>query len=465
VEAGPGDVEWCERGLLARIHRMTLGRLRQEIEPVAAADFIRFLLRWQHVAPGTQLHGADGVAAVLGQLQGLELPGPAWETSVLPARIAQYAPADLEQLCLSGLVAWGRLSRKVVAEEDEVLATVMVPLAPPTAFERALREPQGERIEGPFALRLSKGGPELPQRWSSKRAAPGKIRSAGRSRQAPSRQAALAFLLREELSFWLPEPSDADPAHPAWELPGLSAAAGEVAEYLARRGASFLTDVARGVHRLPAEVEDALWELVTRGLVSGDGVAGLRVLLQPEAKRRPPPKYLQAVHPGLGSGRAMPVGRWSLWGEPEGELPSASERVERIAWQLLRRYGVVFRDLLARERALPPWRELLGVYRRLEARGEIRGGRFVASFIGEQYALPAAVDALRAGRRSQAEGEVVIVNSGDPLNLVGILTPGSRISPFSNQAIAYRDGIPVESGPLGVVQSRLQFQRQTAAAR
>jgi ATP-dependent Lhr-like helicase len=272
-------------------------------------------------------------------------------------------------------------------------------------------------------------------------------------------------LLREELSFWLPEPSDADPAHPAWELPGLSAAAGEVAEYLARRGASFLTDVARGVHRLPAEVEDALWELVTRGLVSGDGVAGLRVLLQPEAKRRPPPKYLQAVHPGLGSGRAMPVGRWSLWGEPEGELPSASERVERIAWQLLRRYGVVFRDLLARERALPPWRELLGVYRRLEARGEIRGGRFVASFIGEQYALPAAVDALRAGRRSQAEGEVVIVNSGDPLNLVGILTPGSRISPFSNQAIAYRDGIPVESGPLGVVQSRLQFQRQTAAAR
>jgi ATP-dependent Lhr-like helicase len=157
----------------------------------------------------------------------------------------------------------------------------------------------------------------------------------------------------------------------------------------------------------------------------------------------------------------MPVGRWSLWGEVPGDPISEDARLERFARQLLRRYGVVFRDLLGREAQAPPWRTLVGVYRRLEARGEIRGGRFVSGFVGEQYALPEAVDALRTVRRQAANGEVILVHSGDPLNLVGILTPGGRVSPYSNQVIAYRDGLPVETGPLGAVQSRLQF----AAAR
>src|SRR5581483_11888580 len=224
-------------------------------------------------------------------------------------------------------------------------------------------------------------------------------------------------------------------------------------------GASFLTDIAHGTGRLPAEVEDALWELVSRGLESGDGVAGLRVLLQPEAKRRPAPRYLRAVHPGIGAARALPIGRWSLWGIGERSRSSDAERVEQVVWQLLRRYGIVFRDLLAREHALPPWRELLATMRRLEARGEIRGGRFVQGFIGEQFALPAAVEALRAMRREHGAATTALVQSGDPLNLVGILTPGARISPFSNQAIAYRDGVPTDVGPLGAVQSRLAFER------
>jgi ATP-dependent Lhr-like helicase len=160
----------------------------------------------------------------------------------------------------------------------------------------------------------------------------------------------------------------------------------------------------------------------------------------------------------------MPVGRWALWGAHGAEQPSSSERAERFAWQLLRRYGVVFRDVLARERQAPAWRLLLPIYRRLEARGEIRGGRFVAGFVGEQFALPEAVEALRAVRRTHASSEVVLVHSGDPLNLVGILTPGPRVSPFSNQVIAYRDGVPIEIGPLGAVRSRLQSVEQTAVA-
>jgi ATP-dependent Lhr-like helicase len=407
--------EWCERRLLARIHRLTLGRLRQEIQPVTTAEFLRFLLRWQHVAPSTQLHGRDGLLEVIGQLQGIEIPAPAWESWVLKSRVARYDPADLEQLCLSGLVAWGRLStREPAIEDDEPRSS---PAGSTAAFTRA--------------------------------------RAKGKRPQLPGRQAPLAFLLREDLFTFLPERLPLD------QIAGLSHPAREVADFLARRGASFLADLARGTGRLAAEVEDALWELVARGLVTGDGVAGLRVLLQPEAKRRSSqPRLVRVVGGRHGPHRQLPVGRWALWGEEPADL-SPEARAELIARQLLRRYGVVFRDLLARERQASPWRVLLGIYRRLEARGEIRGGRFVAGFIGEQYALPEAVEALRTVRRQPANGETVVVGSGDPLNLVGILTPGTRISPYANQVIAYRDGVPVEVGPLGAVQSRLRYASNT----
>ncbi|MGH2453679.1 MAG: DEAD/DEAH box helicase [bacterium] len=408
-ETPPEVTEWCERRLLARIHRLTLGRLRQEIEPVSTADFMRFLLRWQHLAPGTQLHGRDGLAAVIGQLQGLELPAPAWESSVLSGRVARYEPADLEHLCLSGIAAWGRLSHKEPSES-------------------------GNGTEDAHAN--GNGTVE---------------RKARRPRQAPTRQAPLALLLREDLHLFLPE----RPV-PWSSVEGLSREARDVAGYLAQRGASFITEIARGTGQVPAGVENALWELVARGLVTGDGIAGLRVLLQPEVKRRHPRRRLHAIRGGRIPQRLMPVGRWALWGWGEGETIPASERAEVVARQLLRRYGVVFRDLLGRENQVPPWRTLLGVYRRLEARGEVRGGRFVGGFIGEQYALPEAVEALRAVRKVQPSGEVVLVRSGDPLNLVGVILPGGRVSPFSNQIIAYRDGVPIEVGPLGAIRSRLQ---------
>ncbi len=405
--------EWCERRLLARIHRLTLGRLRQEIEPVSAADFMRFLLRWQHLAPGTQLHGREGLAAVIGQLQGLELPAPAWEHSVLRGRVARYDPADLEHLCLSGLVAWGRLTHKEPSDPGNG-----------NGHGTAAANGSGE-VQGPRRRR--------------------------RQRQAPTRQAPLAFLLREDLHLF-----QSERAEPWSAVEGLSREARDVAGYLAQRGASFLSEIARATGHVPAAVEDGLWELVARGMVTGDGIAGLRVLLQPEVKRRNPRRRLRAIRGGRLPQRLMPVGRWALWGAGEGETVPTAERTEIIARQLLRRYGVVFRDLLGRENNLPSWRVLLGVYRRLEARGEVRGGRFVGGFVGEQYALPEAVDALRAVRKLQASGEVVLVSSGDPLNLVGVTLPGGRISPFSNQLIAFRDGVPIEVGPLGAIRSRLQ---------
>jgi ATP-dependent Lhr-like helicase len=245
------------------------------------------------------------------------------------------------------------------------------------------------------------------------------------------------------------------PAAPVAATADLAPAAAAVFAHLDHHGASFLADIARATGQLPSQTEEALWELVARGLVTGDGIAGLRTLLLPEVKRRQPRHRLRALRGGAGK-RLMPVGRWAILRTAATTPASPEEANETFARQLLRRYGIVLRELLAREARAPAWRVLLGIYRRLEARGEIRGGRFVAGFVGEQFALPEAVDTLRAVRRTADDTEPVLVAAADPLNLVGILTPGARLSPFSNQVIAYRNGVPVEVGELGAVVSRLQ---------
>jgi ATP-dependent helicase Lhr and Lhr-like helicase len=342
---------------------------------------------------------------VIRQLQGLELPAPAWEQNVLPARIKDYDPADLEQLCLAGWVTWGRLRLNAELPEAE---------------EGAIKTKRRRRV------------------------------------LMPTRTAPIAFLLRDELEFFL------EGNVPTWDAAShLSPMAREVGRYLEQRGASFLTDIARGTGLLKVKAEEALWQLVAYGFATGDGIAGLRVLLTPETKRRGRRRGLRVISGGRAVERLMPVGRWSLWRD-KSNVPVPSEKVtEHRAWQLLHRYGVVFRDLLARESCAPSWRSLLGIYRRLEAQGEIRGGRFVNSFVGEQFALPEAVETLRAVRRSQDQQDPIVIASGDPLNLAGILTPGPRISPYSNQVVAFSNGLPVDTGPLGAVRSRLQ---QTDAA-
>jgi len=382
------ETEWCERVLLARIHRLTLGELRREIEPVTAADFMRFLFRWQHIAPGMQLHGRAGVEEIVGQLQGLELPAPAWEQHVLPARVANYDPRALEELCLGGVVSWGRLRPNVKEDDTET----------------------------------------LPARKK-------------RRRQSPGRAAPISFVLRDDLHYFLP-------AHNGGVR--LSGSARAALEYLEKHGASFLTDVARGAGLLKAGAEAALWELVAAGLVTGDGIAGLRTLLLPENKRQSR-RRLRIVSGGRAPERLMPVGRWSLW---RTHAAAAEESAEFITRQLLRRYGVVLRELLARESAAHSWRSVLDVCRRLEARGEIRGGRFVNGFVGQQFALPEAVEVLRAIRREK-KSETILVSAADPLNLAGILTPGPRVSPYSGLTIAFTDGMPADIGPLGAVLSKL----------
>ncbi len=392
-----GTTEWCDRRLLARIHRLTIGRLRREIEPVPAADLLRFLFRWQNVHPGCQLHGREGIVQVIGKLQGLELPAPAWERDILPARVARYNPADLEQLCLSGIVAWGR-------------------------------------------LRLRGEGPETEE--------------TPRRRQPLSRSASLGLVLRESLPHLL-QPGPAGPDGMA----GLSSTALNIVRHLQVRGALFLIEIVRASGQLESRVEDALWELVACGLVTGDGIAGLRLLLTKGEAKREPHRRFRALRGGLARARHVPVGRWSLLREPgeAGARPAASpEADEAFARQLLRRYGVMFRDLLARESCAPAWRTVLGIYRRLEARGEIRGGRFVDGFTGEQFALPEAVEALRAIRRTRDGREVMLVAAADPLNLVGILTPGGRVSPVSGQAILCVDGVPVEVGELHSLRAKLR---------
>lgn len=401
AEAGEA-VEWCDRVLLARIHRLTLGKMRREVEPVSAADFIKFLIHWQHAAPGARLRGRDGVLRVIEQLQGLELPAPAWEQHVLPARIENYDPADLEYLCLSGIVAWGRLRNDTMPEDV--------------------------------------GGPKASPRNRVRRLL------------APARNAPIAFLLRDELANYI------EPIHGGYKnIPSLSTMAVEVARYLEQHGASFLADIASDTGLLKVKVEEALWQLVAHGLASGDGIAGLRVLLTPENKRVERRRRLRVVSGGRNPARAIPVGRWSLWRAKLSPLEVSSEsRVERQARQLLQRYGVMLRDLLARESFHGSWRELLTIYRRWEARGEIRGGRFVNGFVGEQFALPEAVERLRELRRGCGEANEILIGAGDPLNFAGILTAGARISPYSNQIIAYRNGEMVDFGQLGELMSRLQ---------
>jgi ATP-dependent Lhr-like helicase len=318
------ELEWCHRRLLARIHRLTIGRLRREIEPVTTAEFFAFLNRWQHLSPGQQLHGLDGTLQIIKQLQGSEFPGAAWESEVLPARVAHYQPEYLDQLCLSGEVSWGRLS-------------------PHPAFERDHEE---------------------------------------RHRVRPTRVAPLAIFLRDDASWLLatPQPSPKD---------SLSHPAREVLAVLETRGASFFADLLRATGRLASEVEDGLWELVAAGLVTADGFENLRALLDPKRRR------------GEGRGRtARPrhaPGRWALLRHTE--VPPDGN-AEAFARQLLLRWGVVFRDAAYRESLAPAWRDLLVALRRMESRGEIRGGRFVASFIGEQFALPEALELLRAVRRN-----------------------------------------------------------------
>jgi len=381
--------EWCERHLLARIHRYTVKRLRREIEPVEPRDFMRFLFEWQRVAPGAQVTGPDALANVLAQLEGFEAAACAWEAEILPARVSGYELSWLDELCLAGRVLWTRL-RAPAQRDDE-----------------------------------------------------------GRERAGPVRATPIVLLQRRNLAQWNALGAAAQSTPPA-----LSSRAQAVADFLGTHGASFFDELIDGTHLLHVELEEALAELVAAGVINSDSFAGLRALLVPPSKRPTPSRRRGRSARGLFG--IADAGRWSLARrapaeKPPGKSAYAPELVEHVARTLLKRYGVVCWRLLAREAAwLPPWRELLRVFHRLEARGEIRGGRFIAGLSGEQFALPEAVGTLRSVRQRAHDGSLVALCGADPLNQVGHAVAGSRVPAVTGARVLYRDGMPVASLVAGV---------------
>ena len=371
---GVQETEWCERRLLARIHRLTLGALRSEIQALTAAQFMRWLLRWQHVVPETQLLGEHGTLEALKQLQGFEAPANAWERQILARRIANYDPKTLDHLCLTGAVGWGRLSPHPATLGDQVLSN---------------------------------------------------------RRVIPTSVAPIAFFIREDADWMIRRHAEGGEEEPR----GLSLVAREVLNYLRQRGASFFADLVRGTGKLKAEVESALWELVTAGMITADGFDNIRALIDP--KRR------SGQGRGHGTRPRHSVGRWSLL--YASETPDRSKVAEATCWMLLNRYGVVFREMTTRETIVPRWSELLIAFRRLEDRGQVRGGHFVSGFLGEQFALPVAVESLRAMRKDAPSAEIVRLSVADPLNLTGIILPGEKIASNSGRTITLRNGIVAET--------------------
>ncbi|MBF6024675.1 DEAD/DEAH box helicase [Lysobacter niastensis] len=382
---GASEDEWCERHLLARIHRYTLKRLRREIEPVEPRDFMRFLFDWQRVSPGTRVSGPEALEGVLAQLEGYEAPAAAWEGELLPARVLDYSITWLDDLCTAGRVMWTRLRANA-----------------------------------------TEGG----RGTTSVRATP------------------VVLLPRRNAAMWarLAPPPSADES--------LSSRAQRVVDHLEQNGASFFDELVTGAHLLRTELEDALAELVANGRVHGDSYAGLRALLVPASKRpsAQPQRRRRAALFGIED-----AGRWALIRRPApvveaGKKPDP-EAIEHIARVLLRRYGVVCWRLLEREAGwLPPWRELLRVYHRLEARGEIRGGRFIAGLSGEQFALPEAIGLLRQVRQRAHDGAWICLSAADPLNLVGTVLPGDKVARLSGSRVLYRDGVAVATLVAGQVE-------------
>jgi ATP-dependent Lhr-like helicase len=364
-------VEWCDRTLLARIHRYTLHRLRAEIEPVSPADFMRFLFKWQHVDPADSLTGMDGLREAIAILDGFELAARAWERDVLRARVQDYESSLLDMLCLTGEVGWGRLS----------------PASPGMNAALTDTPPEPARLV-----------PATP----------------------------IALFLREHGDAWqaLRPPVD-DPES------RLTDNARRVLETLRSRGASFFNELRAACCLDAEEARLALGTLVATGLAASDGFAGLRALLRSASGRR-------SAH----DRRANFSGRWTAIGTSPAQDPRDAA-LELQAWALLRRYGVVFRRVLVRESIAAPWRELARLYRRLEARGEIRGGRFVSGMSGEQFALPRAVERLREVRRTPADGRLLTISAADPLNLAGIVTSGDRIRAAGRTRLVYQDGVPL----------------------
>ncbi len=392
---GVDETQWCERRLLARIHRLSLEGARRAVEPVDPRDFLKYLIERHQLASSHQVTGRKGLSQVIGALQGFEAPAGAWEHDILPARVKSYDPRWLDELTLSGEVAWGRLCPPAKRDDEHA--------------------------------------------WGS-----------GLSRVVP-----ISLALRADLDWLLPADRHSPEAF-------ARANAALILEALARRGASFLRDLVAATGLLTAQVEDALAELSSLGLVSADAFAAIRPLISPAGRRQADGPRRRARHRRVARSQ-YGGGRWSRFPDGLHDTPPAN-RLERWARQLLSRYGVMFADLLARESAAPRWRELVPVYRRLEARGEIRGGRFIRGVAGEQFAEGDAVALLRKARDEPASGAWQVISAADPLNLVGIVSGEPRIPATRANRLALGDGRLVASLQAGAIQFHQPLDQETAVS-
>jgi ATP-dependent Lhr-like helicase len=459
----PHETEWCERRILQRIHRLTLGTLSKQVEPVTPALFMRWLLDWHHLAPDTQLTGEEGVLAVIEQLEGFEAPAIEWERTLLPARVANYQPQWLDNLCLAGVLAWGRIS-------------------PHPAWSRESQTTAESGAPGPDSRTRDAASPSSrgPRRVIPTTAAPiGQQPEAARGprRVIPTTAAPITFYLRDS-SDWLHHALASKSVDESTLTQSLSPEAQTLRALLATQGAAFTADLQRLSNLTKLQTTTALWELATAGLASADGFDQLRSIMDP---RRKSATTATPSAPSLRKRAAArtTAGRWSLLATTPGapsmtassswvgsHNPSSATDAERDraiahakqtdaaldahARILLCRYGVLFRELLTREANAPKWRDLLPILRRLEARGEIRGGRFVSGPFGEQYALREAADSLRKARAQQASRAneaPIIVAAADPLNLAGILVPGDRIPAIPGRTVSFQHGATVEENP------------------
>jgi len=420
-------IEWCERRILQRIHRLTLGTLRKQVEPVAPNIFMRWLFDWHHLAPATQLEGEEGVLAAIEQLEGFEASAVEWERTILPARVANYDPRWLDNLCLAGIIGWGRIS--------------------------------------PHPAWLSTTDATAPRRVIPTTAAP------------------ITFYLRESAE-WLPLALEAKRVDEVVLTQSLSPEAQTLRTIFAEKGAAFTADLQRLSNLTKLQTTTALWELATAGLASADGFDLLRAMMDP---RRKSAAVAQTAATSLRKRAAArtTAGRWSLLCDPAATAgapgPDSRTRastattataiaaakqttaaLDAHARILLCRYGVLFRELLARESNAPKWRDLLPILRRLEARGEIRGGRFVSGAFGEQFALSEVIDQLRSARReapTHAAESPITISAADPLNLVGIIVPGERISAIPGRVVQFVAGVVVQEESAVITPAKLKRTR------
>jgi len=381
--------QWCERGLLARIHRYSLKKLRAEIEPVSAAQLMVFLFHWQRL--DDPLEGKQALSFVINQLEGVAIAAQSWEKTVIPARLADFSPHWLDQLCTSGYLSWLRLSTTITKNQD-------------TRF------------------------------------------------LAPLKSTTINLIPREHLDNWMPASKDYNDI-------ARSSDAQKCFELLNSKGALFFNDIVSSVGLLRTQVENALGELVIRGEVSSDSFSGLRTLIKPIKNKSSFSN--RRINRLLSENRIDDAGRWALINTNNKSNKFSENQIEHIAETLLLRYGVVFRKIIDKENNLPSWRELLYCYHRLEARGEVRGGRFVAGFSGQQFALKEAVSSLRQlNRQENNKDQLITISGADPLNLTGLITPGERIAAVQTNKILYENGIVIAYSLNGTVHFNGDFNSQ-----